>query len=195
MYAEDIDLSYRVLKAGYKNFYLGNVTILHFKGESTKKGSLNYVRVFYQAMRLFVRKYYSGTGAWFVSKGLYAGILFRQLIAALALPYYKKRDKNNTVVFQKIYLVGNAVQIEMAIKIIKKSHPNTVIQLVNEVGEIESNIRENVLVLCIGNSLTYKEAIQLSQRFYKTSLWMWSGKGSHSIVGSNSKNTSGYVWY
>ncbi len=37
MYGEDIDLSYRVLKAGYKNYYLADTKIIHYKGESTKK--------------------------------------------------------------------------------------------------------------------------------------------------------------
>ena len=53
MYGEDIDLSYRVLLSGYRNYYLGKTRIIHFKGESTKKGSLNYVRVFYKAMEIF----------------------------------------------------------------------------------------------------------------------------------------------
>ncbi|MEL6867301.1 MAG: glycosyltransferase family 2 protein, partial [Bacteroidota bacterium] len=44
MYGEDIDLSYRIVKAGYKNYYFSATTIIHYKGESTKKGSLNYVR-------------------------------------------------------------------------------------------------------------------------------------------------------
>ncbi|MDZ7846270.1 MAG: glycosyltransferase family 2 protein [Owenweeksia sp.] len=52
MYGEDIDLSYRLLKAGYKNFYLADTSIIHYKGESTKKGSLNYVYVFYKAMAI-----------------------------------------------------------------------------------------------------------------------------------------------
>lgn len=63
MYGEDVDLSYRIQQAGYKNYYLAESTIIHFKGESTKKGSLNYVRLFYKAMILFVRKHYSGSKA------------------------------------------------------------------------------------------------------------------------------------
>ncbi len=63
MYGEDVALSYRIQQAGYKNFYLFETTIIHFKGESTKRGSLNYVRLFYKAMSLFVKKHYSGTKA------------------------------------------------------------------------------------------------------------------------------------
>lgn len=59
MYGEDIDLSYRVLKGGYHNYYLP-VDILHYKGESTQKSSFSYVHVFYEAMLIFFRKHYSG---------------------------------------------------------------------------------------------------------------------------------------
>lgn len=59
MYGEDIDLSYRVLKGGYHNYYLP-VDILHYKGESTQKSSFRYVYVFYEAMLIFFRKHYSG---------------------------------------------------------------------------------------------------------------------------------------
>ena len=59
MYGEDIDLSYRILLAGYHNYYLPETRIIHYKGESTKKGSLNYVMVFYKAMEIFAKKYFS----------------------------------------------------------------------------------------------------------------------------------------
>ena len=60
MYGEDIDLSYRIQTAGYRNIYIAETSIIHFKGESTKIGSMNYLKLFYGAMSLFVRKHYSG---------------------------------------------------------------------------------------------------------------------------------------
>ncbi|MCS7074998.1 MAG: glycosyltransferase family 2 protein, partial [Bacteroidia bacterium] len=57
MYGEDIDLSYRIILSGYKNYYFADTKIIHYKGESTKKGSLNYVLVFYQAMLIFAQKH------------------------------------------------------------------------------------------------------------------------------------------
>ena len=63
MYGEDVDLSFRIQKAGYKNYYFAESSIIHFKGESTKRGSLNYVKLFYKAMNLFVQKHYSGSTA------------------------------------------------------------------------------------------------------------------------------------
>lgn len=59
MYGEDIDLSYRVLKGGFHNYYIPSL-ILHYKGESTQKSSFHYVHVFYEAMLIFFRKHNSG---------------------------------------------------------------------------------------------------------------------------------------
>ena len=57
MYGEDIDLSYITLKAGYNNYYLGNQTIIHFKGESTPKNKI-YRKRFYEAMGVFYKKHF-----------------------------------------------------------------------------------------------------------------------------------------
>ncbi len=66
MYGEDIDLSYRITQAGYKNYYLGSEVILHYKGESTNRDPL-YVRNFYGAMHIFYKKHYKSN---FIVSGL-----------------------------------------------------------------------------------------------------------------------------
>lgn len=63
MYGEDIDLSYRIVLGGYKNYYFADTRIIHYKGESTKKSSINYVFVFYKAMVIFARKHFSQRNA------------------------------------------------------------------------------------------------------------------------------------
>lgn len=63
MYGEDIDLSYRIQKGGYENYYFPETTIIHYKGESTKKSSVNYVFVFYRAMIIFAEKHFSQRNA------------------------------------------------------------------------------------------------------------------------------------
>ncbi|MCO5231868.1 MAG: glycosyltransferase family 2 protein [Chitinophagales bacterium] len=82
MYGEDIDLSYRIQKAGYKNYYYPHAPIIHFKGESTKKGSLNYVKIFYKAMIIFAQKHLQRRGKTGYVLLLTIAIYFR---AALAL--------------------------------------------------------------------------------------------------------------
>ena len=63
MYGEDIDWAYRMLNAGYTNYYLPT-PILHYKGESTQKSSFSYVHVFYKAMLIFLRKHYRHLRFW-----------------------------------------------------------------------------------------------------------------------------------
>lgn len=63
MYGEDIDLSYRILKGGFTNYYLPE-KILHYKGESTQKTTYRYVHIFYGAMLIFIRKHYAHLSFW-----------------------------------------------------------------------------------------------------------------------------------
>ncbi len=59
MYGEDIDLSYRILKAGYRNVYFPDISIIHYKGESSKLNTTRYIDAFYDAMYIFAKKHYS----------------------------------------------------------------------------------------------------------------------------------------
>ena len=83
MYGEDIDLSYRILKGGYKNYYFPETRIIHYKGESTKKGSLNYVHVFYKAMQIFAEKHFSKSNAKLFNALINCAIWFRASLAAM----------------------------------------------------------------------------------------------------------------
>ena len=84
MYGEDIDLSYELLKSGHENHYISDSQIIHYKGESTKRGSLNYVRMFYQAMVIFAKKQFSGSSALAYTLLIYLGIYLRAGLALLA---------------------------------------------------------------------------------------------------------------
>ena len=81
MYGEDIDLSYRLLKSGYENWYLP-LPITHYKGKSTRKTDYRYVHVFYQAMLIFFRKHYSHLGI-FYTLPVKMAIYFRAFIALM----------------------------------------------------------------------------------------------------------------
>jgi GT2 family glycosyltransferase len=77
MYGEDIDLSYRIQLGGYRNIYFPETKIIHYKGESTKKGSLNYVFVFYNAMIIFAKKHFSARYARLFSVAIHLAIYLR----------------------------------------------------------------------------------------------------------------------
>jgi len=84
MYGEDIDLSYRIQQAGYINYYFSGSSIIHFKGESTKRSSMNYVRMFYNAMSIFVRKHYGGSKASIFNILIHIAIWARAAMSAIA---------------------------------------------------------------------------------------------------------------
>ena len=84
MYGEDIDLSFRITLGGYKNYYFPSTTIIHYKGESTKKTSVNYVFVFYRAMIIFAQKHYSTKHAKLFSFIISFAIYIRAGISLIA---------------------------------------------------------------------------------------------------------------
>ena len=84
MYGEDIDLSFRIAKAGYKNYYFPNTQIIHYKGESTKRSSLNYVLIFYKAMSIFSKKHFSGSNAFWFNFLIHLAIILRASIAMIS---------------------------------------------------------------------------------------------------------------
>lgn len=93
MYGEDIDISYRLTKNGYRNVYFPETRIIHYKGESTKKGSMNYVLTFYHAMIIFARKHFSRKMAksyiFLINIAIYFRAvlaLVRRIIKNIALP-------------------------------------------------------------------------------------------------------------
>jgi len=81
MYGEDIDLSYRLLKGGWQNWYLP-YPIIHYKGKSTQKSDYRYVHIFYQAMLIFFRKHY-GHLSLFYTMPVKMAIYFRASIAVI----------------------------------------------------------------------------------------------------------------
>jgi GT2 family glycosyltransferase len=85
MYGEDIDLSLRIIQLGYKNYYLGKISIIHLKGGSTAYNK-KYVQDFYGAMKLFVKKHYNKKPGLYLLF-LQAGISFRKMLAMIALPF------------------------------------------------------------------------------------------------------------
>ena len=102
MYGEDVDLSYRIQKGGYKNYYFPETRIIHYKGESTKKSSVNYVFVFYRAMVIFAEKHFSQKNAKLFSFLINCAIYFR---ASLAI-FGRFIKQISLPLFDSFYLIG-----------------------------------------------------------------------------------------
>ena len=95
MYGEDIDLSYRIILGGYKNYYFPETRIIHYKGESTKKSSVNYVFVFYKAMVIFANKHFSQSNAktfsFLINIAIYlraSAAIFIRFLKSIAVPAF-----------------------------------------------------------------------------------------------------------
>lgn len=96
MYGEDIDLSFRIRQSGFKNYYFPETSIIHYKGESTKRGSLNYVKLFYKAMLIFSQKHFS-TGqtkifSLLINLAIYLRAFLSVFIRLAALVFYPLID-------------------------------------------------------------------------------------------------------
>jgi len=120
MYGEDIDLSYRLLKAGYKNYYFPETTIIHYKGESTKKGSINYVLVFYNAMIIFAKKHFTGRNANFYALMINLAIYFRAFIAII----HRTINKIFLPVLDAILFYAGNILLTNYYGLVKFSSPN-----------------------------------------------------------------------
>ena len=117
MYGEDIDLSYRIKLGGYKNYYFPETKIIHYKGESTKKSSVNYVFVFYKAMILFAKKHFSNKNANLFSFAINLAIYMRaslslinRFVKKIATPFLNAALTYSTLFFLSDYWRNAAIQ-------------------------------------------------------------------------------------
>lgn len=115
MYGEDIDLSYRFLKAGYDNRYLPT-SILHYKGESTHKNTYRYVHVFYQAMLIFFRKHFPRTACFF-SLPVHLAIVLQALTTLL---------RQNAKAWSR-YLFPNALRTPITVLYVGSKESHTIL--------------------------------------------------------------------
>ncbi len=192
MYGEDIDLSYRIKKAGFDNFYLGNSTIVHFKGESTTEKTKQYFDNFYNAMKLFVEKHHRGNLC--TKCILNIGIFLRKNFALLLNNNKKKEQK---LEFENVLVIGNNIEISNAINLIS-TRCNTINQfdlnqLNFELRAIENEVIQNNIsdiIFCV-NNVGYKEIILCMQKLKPINFAFYNNL-SNTIIGSNKSSKSGY---
>jgi len=221
MYGEDIDLSYRIQKLGYKNYYFSESTIIHFKGESTRRESLKYVKMFYEAMSIFVKKHSNGRAVYVTNLFLQTAIFLRGGVSAAAQFSVKTRSfllaripdsykKNNRLKGQKqeTIIVANDEEYEEVKTLLTKARVEKKLMNRAAIDEKEensakinysikkwtqvSNITE--IIFCIGQ-VKYASVIDNIQHLPKKISFKFHAKGTESIVGSDSKNITGEVIY
>jgi len=113
MYGEDVDMSYRILKAGYKNVFYP-ATILHYKGESTQKSSYRYAIVFHKAMYIFFKKHFSYNFLLLMIVSL--AIYGKAFLTYLKNQFSKKDEKEENIMEvmrqKKFMLVGKGYNLQ-----------------------------------------------------------------------------------
>ena len=119
MYGEDIDLSYRVLKGGYKNYFIPT-RMLHYKGESTVKSSYRYAYTFYQAMRLFFRKHY-GHYSFIISLPINAATWASTFMAYVRNRLRYRRRPRETSSPMNALVIGDAAMISEVKTLLEKA--------------------------------------------------------------------------
>lgn len=187
MYGEDIDLSFRMQQSGYKNFYLGNNAIIHFKGESTQKEKPEYVKNFYDAMQIFVRKHYKKRSAFLLN----ISIAFSRLIASVkhssSSAVKEKKDVN-------FLLAGDDEDIASATKILSKYNYN--FQKINSLHQLNKSTlpkTKTAIIFCTGH-LSYTETISFIQKNKNKYVYFWHKQNSQSITGSSYSNSAGEIY-
>jgi N-acetylglucosaminyl-diphospho-decaprenol L-rhamnosyltransferase len=169
MYAEDIDLSYRLETAGYSNYYFADVTIIHFKGESTPK-DFRYIRQFYKAMIQFRRKHFRMSGL--SQAAIEAGIWVRAAIGAVAVRAPRSARA------RRVWLTGD---------------PEGIARL-RSVMAVADERDADEIVFCIGDEFSFRSAIEALERKNAARSAAFFAAGCHAVVSSRSRDGKGDVW-
>lgn len=93
MYGEDLDWAYRIKQAGWQIWYYPKVTVIHYKGASSRQRSTESIRAFYDAMRRFHRKHYRAQTPmvvnWLIEVGI-TGLYYLELFRNALRPPERK---------------------------------------------------------------------------------------------------------
>ena len=209
MYGEDIDLSYRIEKAGFNNYYFADSSIIHFKGESTKKQTTQYIRTFYGAMKLFVKKHYYTSAAVSFTIVIETAILIKLFNAAVK-QWLKKTGnlllkKPASQVALNTIIVADELdyaEMETFLKISASSYSIVGRVSVNMMDEdtignwqqlpylITQHHIHHIIFCTDGKNID--SIILLMQQIALSVSFSFHLKGTKSIVGSNDKNSIGY---
>lgn len=110
MYGEDMDLSYRMASDGRSNYYIPT-PIIHYKGECTKTESMNYVKIFYEAMHIFYRKHFprrSFISKIFISSAIFMRMCIGAITSVIIKPIKLKFKRSHKTA--KTFIVSNDSQ-------------------------------------------------------------------------------------
>lgn len=178
MYGEDIDLSYTLTKAGYKNYYFGETTVLHFKGESTLKDA-TYARRFYGAMELFYKKHFK--------KNVFIAFLVK--FGVRLIPVLKTTKEEDLVKTSKD---GILISKNQEVFNLLKKHYNSLEQI-DDLSFL-SDVNNEIEIIFDMNLLSYKSVISEMKKYTGHSIsFKILPSLSQFVIGSDSSKSRGEV--
>ena len=182
LYAEDIDLCYRIERAGYKNYYYPGTTIVHFKGESTTK-DIRYIRQFYRAMGQFRRKHFGKGLPVLFDWGIQAAIWVRAGIAAFGRLFGRRPEKGEGTLLST-WVGGDAAEAGRVRSLLMREGKRLLAVKEQEADEI---------MLCEGEACSFEECIGRLEDQGKTGgkRVMLHAGNSDSAVGSPDRRDRG----
>lgn len=204
MYGEDIDLSYRIRLAGMANYYFAGTSILHFKGESTQKISAGYVKHFYGAMRMFVKKHYTHhkKTVFVMNMAISMGIAMARVKRKIIKKQEPVKALSSTL---STAVLACQKKFNDCLEIIKYAEPPVLLAgriavkendkdaSIGNLKDIKSIIKKKdigQLLFCEGD-LSFSSIIAQLENIQGKTIFLFHAEGSNSIVGSNDKNSKG----
>ncbi|HTR31461.1 MAG TPA: glycosyltransferase family 2 protein [Puia sp.] len=194
MYAEDIDLSYRLEKAGYINYYYPDITIIHFKGESTQR-NISYTRQFYKAMIQFRRKHFRAGLPGLVL--LEPAIWLRAGLSAVARWGVGVRPSRP----RRSWLTGDPAAMAQ-LKAAFAALPLAAAPLAEPPLTAAPSRRTlatdlahaDEIIYCIGNDFSFKSAIDALEKKDPAKTAAFYAAGSRAVIGSARSDRQGEIW-
>ncbi|MEY4703011.1 MAG: hypothetical protein RIR96_908 [Bacteroidota bacterium] len=200
MYGEDIDLSYRVKKTGFKNYYFSEVSILHFKGESTTQDSPDIKNHFFGAMSLFIDKHIEG--AAIKKKMLHYGVSFFKKVSAISFKKNKSdfSEKKTGEMEKAMLIVANQQHFNEMLQMLKESpEPICITGRVasmetdndpcsghlDQLNEILTSTHSNTVLFCESPELSYYRIIEAMKSNCGSASFLIHSEFSSSIIGSS----------
>ena len=159
MYGEDIDISYSAELAGYTNYYVGDITVLHYKGESTKRDK-KYFRIFFEAMMIFLSKYYQKN--WINYQVLRSGIALKYLISIIKFNFSNE---------------SNRIKVE-----VNKNELNWI----NQLSELKNQSKQNIVL--DAERFSYKEILSIISQYNSSNTSFYiHPKNKNYVIGDDKK--------
>jgi GT2 family glycosyltransferase len=175
MYSDDIDLSYRVLKLGYKNYYFAETSVIHYKGESTIRDE-KYIKRFQEAMNFFYKKHFK--------KSIIFDVFMK--MGAFVFSILKQKQQKNAVrkIDEYIFFTKRSIQLEL----------NKTITYLSDFELFTNDFNKNIELIFDTESFSFKEIIDfMNTQKSKNITFKNYISSSDYLIGSNNANDIGQI--